>query len=726
MTNPYSIGGTAVASDGDLSAESTRAQAAEGSAAVSLSTLGGSLTGLGSTLSSHSTSISSLGTSLSSVSTSLTGLGSAVTGQSGSISSLGTSLSSVSTSLSGLGSTLTSHSASISSLGTSLSSVSTSLTGLGSTVTGQSGSISSLGTSLSSVGANLSSLGTKVAGLVPGGAALLSSNASGTLVGLALGANLALSGGTLSAATSGTLSLPSAAPLLATSASGSAMPVLLGANLQIAGGTLSASGTVTGVASSSVVTATAANSALTLGDLAARVVQPEDFGAKGDGATDDTAAFQAAINALQGTGRTLRLGAKTYNIAGGLTVSGSMTLRGEGQYNNYDTSGSWMIHGSTSKPLFTVTSAAANMVRFENLAFYEAHPAPPASGTWAPTVYPPVFDVENTAEGVSFCNVLFSPVYYAIKFIGGGRLHVEDMNGQIFRQAIYIDNSQDHNHIRRVHLWPFWSAATPVLAWQQANYYGITTARCDGLDCSDIFIIHAFAAFYSTASQYGITKKLYIVSAYVDLSTYGLLQDGSYGSTQIGCLTTNHGSATTGAPLAGSQAIRVAPTGPSTFNADGSVASTATVEGVLIQAGVLRSESTESNAVECGGAYNRIDLFSLHCYQWNTKNNNSPMILVDNATNGPPNQVCLGSPPYGFPGYYNTNNAPLVNTTGNGIVYVGGTQLTGAYPKGGLPSAVAMAGTQILVSGYTTTGVGPYAYSDGTNWRFVSNGAVVA
>ena len=63
------------------------------------------------------------------------------------------------------------------------------------------------------------------------------------------------------------------------------------------------------------------------------------------------------------------------------------------------------------------------------------------------------------------------------------------------------------------------------------------------------------------------------------------------------------------AALAGSQAIRIAPTGPATFNSDGSVASTGTVEGVLIQVGTLRTEGTESNAIECAGAYNRIDVF---------------------------------------------------------------------------------------------------------------------
>lgn len=55
-----------------------------------------------------------------------------------------------------------------------------------------------------------------------------------------------------------------------------------------------------------------------------------DFGAKGDGATDDTAAIQAAINAAAATGARVFFPAGTYLISATLTWKSKVTLEGEG------------------------------------------------------------------------------------------------------------------------------------------------------------------------------------------------------------------------------------------------------------------------------------------------------------------------------------------------------------------------------------------------------------
>ena len=48
------------------------------------------------------------------------------------------------------------------------------------------------------------------------------------------------------------------------------------------------------------------------------------------------------------------------------------------------------------------------------------------------------------------------------------------------------------------------------------------------------------------------------------------------------------------------------------------------------------------------------------------------------------------------------------------------------YALSSLPAASSYTGCYIDVTGYTATGVGPLARSDGTSWRFVANGAVVS
>lgn len=68
-----------------------------------------------------------------------------------------------------------------------------------------------------------------------------------------------------------------------------------------------------------------------LGDIWDRIqsigVMPEDYGAAGDGATDDTAALQAALNATPAGGACV-LGAKTYAISSPLTLPPGVTLLG--------------------------------------------------------------------------------------------------------------------------------------------------------------------------------------------------------------------------------------------------------------------------------------------------------------------------------------------------------------------------------------------------------------
>jgi len=145
-------------------------------------------------------------------------------------------------------------------------------------------------------------------------------------VPIAIGANLSLTGATLSA-TAAPFAI-SSLPAGITPGAADIVPVAQGgANAGVSyANFLAGIAGVSGLPGGALLaTATGASTARTLAALAANAVSIEDFGAAGDGVTDDSAALLAAL----ASGNPVRLGAKTYAIAGECDISApSCTLLG--------------------------------------------------------------------------------------------------------------------------------------------------------------------------------------------------------------------------------------------------------------------------------------------------------------------------------------------------------------------------------------------------------------
>ena len=107
---------------------------------------------------------------------------------------------------------------------------------------------------------------------------------------------------------------------------GAPQPIAVGTGLSLSGSVLSALpiGALSGAANLSAATALAAGTSAprSLAALLGDAVGPESFGAVGDGVTDDTAAFAAAI----GSGRPVRLGPRSYRIDGQWTIAQPNTV----------------------------------------------------------------------------------------------------------------------------------------------------------------------------------------------------------------------------------------------------------------------------------------------------------------------------------------------------------------------------------------------------------------
>lgn len=89
-------------------------------------------------------------------------------------------------------------------------------------------------------------------------------------------------------------------------------------------------------------------------------VSVKDFGAVGDGVTDDTAAIQDAINSLTASGGTVFFPKGTYKTDGGITLVSNLTLQGEAGA---------VLKPSASVPLWAYRGLATNNVKVKDLAF---------------------------------------------------------------------------------------------------------------------------------------------------------------------------------------------------------------------------------------------------------------------------------------------------------------------------------------------------------------------
>jgi len=186
------------------------------------------------------------------------------------------------------------------------------------------------------------------------------------------------------------------------------------------------------------------------------------FGAKGDGITDDTAAFQQALDAAyQSGGGVVHVPAASYRIESHLVIPNGVTLQGE-----------WTTPHHSQMP---IEASGSLLLAFEGK---DDEMGPPFiflkenSAARGLTIFYPEQSIENvspypwtfrgTGMHCSIENVTLVNAYNGIDFSHQHELHyIRNVFGVCLRRGILIDHCTDIGRIENVHFNPHYWQRTP-------------------------------------------------------------------------------------------------------------------------------------------------------------------------------------------------------------------------------------------------------------------------
>ncbi|MBO7393404.1 MAG: hypothetical protein J6U98_04290 [Abditibacteriota bacterium] len=194
--------------------------------------------------------------------------------------------------------------------------------------------------------------------------------------------------------------------------------------------------------------------------LFAATLNVKDFGAKGDGKTDDTAAFNTALEAAnKAGGGIVNVPAARYCIKGNITVPMSVTLQGEWTTaplvlaNEGDPAGTLLLayagKGDPKAKPFITLQGHLSSVRGLSVYYPEIDQKLTPPTPYPPTIYGSHSD-NNCVENVTFHNA-----YFGLRFERVGRFYINNLQGYPSYKGISIDECYDVGRVENCHFWPF-------------------------------------------------------------------------------------------------------------------------------------------------------------------------------------------------------------------------------------------------------------------------------
>ncbi len=211
------------------------------------------------------------------------------------------------------------------------------------------------------------------------------------------------------------------------------------------------------------------------------------FGAVGDGKTDDTAAFQKALDeASEAGGGVVYASRGNYFFAGHLNIPNAVTLAGVWQsvpaHNGIRDRG--LPKPTDDGTTFLVTGDAG---REDGPAFITLNTNSTLKGI---VLYYPQQNVDDIPKPYPWTIAMRgkNPAALAIEMLNpyngidatqNERHLVRDVHGQPLRRGIMVDGIYDIGRIENVHFNPWWSTKPKLLKWQMENGEAFIFGRSD-------------------------------------------------------------------------------------------------------------------------------------------------------------------------------------------------------------------------------------------------------
>ena len=208
-----------------------------------------------------------------------------------------------------------------------------------------------------------------------------------------------------------------------------------------------------------------------------------DFGALADGSSDDTAAFQRALDAAGKTpGSTVHAPAGRYRIGGSISVPASTTLKGD-FVGPGGRSGSILLvtggKGRADGPACVALSGGKSTLTGFVMEYPDQNPE-----AAEPAPYPYAVSGGHSARIEEL--FLFN-AYQGIDLDASHAAMVRNVWGEPLRVGLHVDHCYDIVRIENVHLWPYFTLGKPMRAWVQAHGVAFEFGRSDWQYCLNTF-----------------------------------------------------------------------------------------------------------------------------------------------------------------------------------------------------------------------------------------------